>query len=168
MKIPGFLFLAVMLLLSGSKLPAQHIAKPALEWKYGWADGLKSNTTGSARAGSALPAANPFLNTGYSPAQISHAYGFDQIPATGDGRGKVIAVVVAYGSPNLQKDLDTFCAQYSLPATTVNIVYPQGKPTTTDSGWAGETTLDVEWAHAMAPGASILLVVSPTVGMLTS
>ena len=159
-KQSGLLY-ASLLLLTTLNLCAQQIATPRLAWKYSWLDGMKSNTTGSATKSNPLPAVNPYLGSGFSPAQIAHAYGFDLIPATSDGRGTIIAIVDAYGSPTVQTDLDTFCTQYNIPKTTVNIVYPSGKPPTTDDGWASETMLDVEWAHAMAPGATILLVVTP-------
>ena len=89
------------------------------------------------KVGDVLPAASTYLSTGYTPAHLNHAYGFDLISSPGDGRGQTIAVVVAYGSPSIQQDLNTFSSQYSLPATTVSIAYPLGKPVTTDSGWAG-------------------------------
>ena len=95
---------------------------------------------------------------GYTPNQIRRAYGFDQISAK--GAGQKIAIVDAYGSPTIQTDLDTFCTQFSLPKTTIQIAYPDGQPTKTDGGWALETALDVEWAHAIAPSATILLVVA--------
>ena len=114
--------------------------------------------------GSVLPKASVTLVSGYSPAQMSTAYGFDPIPSAGDGRGKTIAIVDAYGSPNIQSDLNTFCTQYGLPQTNITIVYPYGQPSKVNSDWAGETTLDVEWAHAMAPGARIVLVVAPDAG----
>lgn len=95
---------------------------------------------------------------GYTPAQIRKAYGFDQLSAK--GAGQKIAIVDAYGSPTIQADLDTFCTQFSLPKTTIQIAYPDGQPTETDGGWALETALDVEWAHAIAPSATILLVVA--------
>ena len=141
--------------------PSHSPAKPTLLWKYGYRDGNLNNTIGGPRLGSLLPKPSVTFVSGYSPAQMSTAYGFDQIPSAGDGRGKTIAIVDAYGSPNIQSDLDTFCSQYGLPQQNITIVYPYGKPTTTDSGWAGETTLDVEWAHAMAPGARIVLVIAP-------
>lgn len=97
---------------------------------------------------------------GYAPVQLAHAYGFDKI--TGNGGGQTIAIVDAYGSGTIQNDLNIFCATYGLPATTVQILYPGGKPRRSNSGWALETSLDVEWAHAMAPGARILLVVAKT------
>ena len=102
-----------------------------------------------------------YANTGpagYTPAQIRHAYGFDRIAHT--GAGQKIAIIDAYGSPTIQNDLNAFCKYFGLPQTTVQIYYPNGKPTKTDSGWALETSLDVEWAHAIAPGATIILVVS--------
>lgn len=162
---------AVLLLSGASLLIAQSsesitpAVKPALQWKYGWKDGNLANTTGAVRRGHALPAANSYTSTGYIPSQISHAYGFDQIATNGDGRGQTIAIVDAYGSSNIQSDMNAFCAQYGLPTTTVSVVYPSGKPSMQDAGWAGESTLDAEWAHAMAPGASIVLVVAPNAGV---
>lgn len=140
--------------------PASKV-KPTLQWKYGWRDGRRANLIGVASKKAAIPAASSALSSGYAPADLASAYGFDQIASGGDGTGQTIAIVVAYGSANLQSDLDTFNSQYGLASNTVSVVYPSGQPTNSDSGWAGETTLDVEWAHAMAPGASIVVVVSP-------
>ena len=95
---------------------------------------------------------------GYTPSQITQAYGFEHI--TSKGAGQTIAIIDAYGSPTIQADLDKFCTQFSLPKTTVVIAHPNGVPTSTDAGWALETSLDVEWAHAIAPSATILLVVA--------
>lgn len=105
--------------------------------------------------------ARPFLSSspsGYSPAQIRHAYGFDSLSAT--GAGQTIAIVDAYGSSTIQNDLNIFSDTFGLPRTTVKILYPGGQPRKSDSGWALETSLDVEWAHAIAPNATILLVVA--------
>jgi uncharacterized repeat protein (TIGR03803 family) len=101
------------------------------------------------------PSASSSSPTGFTPQQMRHAYGFDQLNTT--GQGQVIAIVDAYGSPTIQADLDTFCAAFGLPSTTVGVYFPQGQPAA-DSGWATETSLDVEWAHAIAPGAKIVLV----------
>jgi subtilase family serine protease len=137
-------------------------ATPAIQWKYGWQDGKRANTTGSARNKNILPNASGVPSTGYLPSQIAHAYGFDQITGTNaTGSGQKIAIIVAYGSPSLQRDLNTFNSQYGLPTNTVSVYYPNGTPGTNNSGWAAETTLDVEWSHAMAPGASIAAVVAP-------
>ncbi len=102
----------------------------------------------------------PLLATspsGYKPVQVRHAYGFDKI--TGNGAGQTIAIVDAYGSPSLANDLKTFCTAFGLPQATLAIYYPQGKPRA-NSGWALETSLDVQWAHAIAPGARIVVVVA--------
>jgi subtilase family serine protease len=65
----------------------------------------------------------------------------------------------------MQQDLDHFSDVFGLPHTTIQFVYPNGKfvnPLTTDDqvGWAGETTLDLEWAHAIAPDATLVNVIS--------
>src|SRR5205807_2387787 len=62
----------------------------------------------------------PAASTYYTPSQIRHAYGFDQLTST--GAGQKIAIVDAYGNGNIQSDLNTFCSQYNLPATTVQIL----------------------------------------------
>jgi subtilase family serine protease len=106
---------------------------------------------------------------GYVPLQIRHAYGIDLLP--NGGAGQVIAIVDAYGSPTVQNDLNVFCDQFGLPRTTVQIVYGSGPRTKkTDAGWALETSLDVEWAHAVAPNAQIILAVgtSASIGNLVS
>ena len=105
---------------------------------------------------------------GYTPAQIQQAYGFNSITfngVAGTGNGETIAIVDAYNDPNIQSDLNTFDTQFGLPATTVTRVSETGTPATasypaSDStgGWELEESLDVEWAHAMAPGANIMLV----------
>ncbi len=100
---------------------------------------------------------------GYSPAQMRHAYGVDQVPLT--GAGQTIALVDAIGSPTIQHDLDVFSSTYGIPSAKINIVYPQGNPRSPNTGWAQETSLDVEWAHAIAPGANIMLVVAKGAGM---
>ena len=97
---------------------------------------------------------------GYTPSQIRHAYGFDQV--TGTGQVQTIAIVDAYNDPNIKSDLSTFDQQFGLGAApSFQVVSQTGSSTnlpTTDSGWSGEIALDVEWAHAIAPGANILLV----------
>lgn len=158
------LFASMAFVLGGRESMAQFPASvtPPIDWKYGWKDGKRANTIGGVRGKSILPLASEVPSTGYLPSQISKAYGFDQITGTnGTGTGQKIAVVVAYGSPYLQSDLNTFNAQYGLPTNSVPVYYPSGTPATNDPGWAAETTLDVEWAHAMAPGASIVVVVAP-------
>lgn len=95
----------------------------------------------------------------YTPAEIRSAY---NVPSALDGTGQTIVIVDAYGSPTIATDLKIFDRNFHLPNPTLNIIYPSGPPATQDNGWAGETSLDVEWAHAIAPGATIDLVIAPT------
>jgi subtilase family serine protease len=97
--------------------------------------------------------------SGYTPSQIRRAYGFTHIQ--GKGEGQTIAIIDAYGSPTVQEDLDVFSKTFHLPKTKIEIVYPLGVPKWKSDSWALETALDVEWAHAIAPKAKILLVVTP-------
>jgi subtilase family serine protease len=105
----------------------------------------------------------------YGPAQVRRAYGLPALYAKGvTGRGATIVIVDSYGSPTIRNDLRVFDRAYGLPAPPkFRIIQPAGRvpaydPASSDMvGWAGETTLDVEWAHAVAPGANILLVETP-------
>jgi subtilase family serine protease len=101
--------------------------------------------------------------TGLSPAKIKAAYSFPTSLTA--GAGKTIAIVDAYNDPTIESDLAVFDSQYGLPAcTTANGCFKKVNQTggtaypKTNAGWAVEISLDVEWAHAIAPGAKILLV----------
>lgn len=99
--------------------------------------------------------------TVFTPAQITHAYAFDNVSfggVKGDGSGQTIAIVDAYNAPKLTTDLAYFDNYFGLPAADLTVAYAQGSKPANNTGWAQETTLDVEWAHAIAPGAKILLV----------
>jgi hypothetical protein len=103
--------------------------------------------------------------TGYTPAQIEQAYGINQISfngTAGTGAGTTIAIVDAYNDPNIKTDLHNFDQQFGLADPTFSVVNQNGGSTlpSSNKGWAGEISLDVEWAHAIAPGAKILLVES--------
>ena len=111
---------------------------------------------------STLKASSAAGSGGYTPTQVRHAYGFDQI--TGTGAGQTIGIVVAYGSPTLAQDVATFCTNYGLPAANLTVAYPQGTPAG-NAGWALETSLDTEWAHAIAPAAKLLVVVAKSASM---
>jgi len=105
----------------------------------------------------------------YSPQEMRRAYDLTPILNAGyDGRGQTIVIVESLGSPTIANDLKTFDAGYRLPdPPKLEILTPLGPPPPFDLtdldqiGWAVETTLDVEWAHAMAPGANIDLLISP-------
>jgi subtilase family serine protease len=106
---------------------------------------------------------------GYTPSQIQNAYGFNQITfnngaTKGDGSGQTIAIVDAYNDPNIQSDLSAFDKQFGLPAANLTVVNQSGasKLPQTNASWSLEISLDVQWAHAMAPGAKILLVEANT------
>jgi subtilase family serine protease len=97
----------------------------------------------------------------YTPSMIRHAYGFDMI--ANQGAGQTIAVIDAYDDANIEGDLATFSTQFSLPVCSSDSgcftkLYATGSQPTSSPQWAIETALDVEWAHAIAPHAKIILV----------
>ncbi len=109
--------------------------------------------------------------TGTSPSRIRHAYGFDQITfangtVVGDGSGTTIAIVDAYDDPNIANDLKKFDQTFGLPDPTFTKVNEYGGTSmpAANGGWVGEIALDVEWAHAIAPRANILLVEADSAG----
>jgi hypothetical protein len=112
----------------------------------------------------------------YNPAQIRAAYGFNNVTFTsggttvkGDGSGETIAIVDAYNDPNIMSDVNTFDQQWSIngsqslytqygaSSSFLTVAEPEGAPALSRS-WSLEISLDVEWAHAIAPGAKIVLV----------
>jgi subtilase family serine protease len=105
----------------------------------------------------------------YEPAQIQQAYNLPALYRQGiTGAGTTIVIVDPFGSPTIAHDLQVFDQTSKLPAPpSLKIIAPAGKipkydPTNADMvSWAGETSLDVEYAHTVAPGASILLVETP-------
>jgi hypothetical protein len=105
--------------------------------------------------------------TGYTPSEISQAYGFNQISfngtagiTAGTGAGTTIAIVDAYSDPAIASDLHAFDQEFGIANPKLTVVNQNGGTTlpSANADWAGEISLDVEWAHAMAPGANILLV----------
>jgi subtilase family serine protease len=105
----------------------------------------------------------------YEPGQIQQAYHLPALYARGvTGKGATIVIVDSYGSPTIKGDLSVFDKTFGLPAPpSFRVIQPAGKvppynPNNSDMvGWAGETTLDVEYAHTVAPGANLLLVETP-------
>ena len=103
--------------------------------------------------------------TAFTPSQIRHAYGFDLV--TNQGAGQTIALVDAYDDAKAASDLAVFSKQFNLPAcTTANgcfrQLYSNGRKPAANANWAVEISLDIEWAHAIAPQAKILLVEAPS------
>ncbi len=118
----------------------------------------------------------------YAPEDMRNQYDFKPTYAAGNGNagaGQTIVIFDSFGSPTIRQDLAAFDASYNQPdPPSFNIYQPEGNvtyPYLNDSpsavahsfkdqqeiGWAYETTLDVEWAHSMAPGANIALVQTP-------
>ena len=114
----------------------------------------------------------------YDPSEIRQAYNIQALLDEGfTGAGKTIVIIDAFQSPTIVNDLNVFNQTFGISGMnglgastdnrlpTFSIVAPDGltpfDPTNRDEvGWAGEITLDVEWAHAIAPGANIVLVLS--------
>lgn len=119
------------------------------------------------------PAANP---GGETPASLGCVYNLVSSPISGcpiatatqvpTGGSAVIVIVDAYDYPTAAADLATFSTEFGLPAPSFTTVYASGRKPTNgcSSGWQGEEALDIEWAHAMAPNAQIVLMeaASPT------
>jgi subtilase family serine protease len=105
----------------------------------------------------------------YSPTQLQTAYDLKPLYAKGlNGKGKTIVIVDSFGSPTIAQDLHQFDSDFGLPdPPSLKVIQPAGAVPPFDgsnddmTGWAFETTLDVEYAHAVAPGANILLVETP-------
>jgi hypothetical protein len=101
----------------------------------------------------------------YSPSEIWQAYNATSLFNAGyTGTGISIAIVDAYGDPYIQQELQTFSAEFGLPLYngTLHIipVGPYNPENGITYGWSTEVALDVEWAHAMAPNATINLYVA--------
>jgi subtilase family serine protease len=108
---------------------------------------------------------NTYSGCTFQPSDVTTAYKFNQLHAQGlDGTGQTIVIVDAFGSPTLAADLAVFDALYGLPPVNLHIDGPINvtgvklRPNSNTSSII-ETTLDVEWAHVVAPGARIELVV---------
>jgi subtilase family serine protease len=101
-----------------------------------------------------------------TPQSLRLAYGVQPLIDKGfTGKGQTVIDIVSFGSPTLQQDMDVFDQQFGLPATNLEIIsplkVPERDPNGDKMGWAGETTLDVQIIHALAPDAKIVVLVSP-------
>jgi len=128
----------------------------------------------------------------FTPAAMQNSYNVGPLYAAGlTGRGKTIAVIDSFGSATIANDLNVFSTAFGLPhlcgeagvtctagMPTFTILQVQGSPPPNppppNNGtgqenhnlWAVEVSLDVEWAHAIAPEANIILVTVPTAEIL--
>jgi hypothetical protein len=98
---------------------------------------------------------------------MREAYGFNQISfdhgsIKGNGSGQTIAIVDAYNDPNIANDLKAFDRYFDLPSANLTVLNQNGGTklpgTDRSGGWELEESLDIEWAHAMAPEAKIVLI----------
>lgn len=101
----------------------------------------------------------------YAPSDIYAAYGVGALHNAGHtGAGQTIVIVDSYGSPTALHDLQVFSTTFGLPQPDLTIIHPDGTPPFNNSvngaqvGWAFETSLDLQWAHAIAPDAKIVLI----------
>jgi subtilase family serine protease len=114
----------------------------------------------------------------YTPYQIREAYQLNQLSftnslgqsITADGAGQTIAIIDAYYDPTIASDVNTFdqymsfnnqtslYQEFGAASSFLTQAVATGAGSAVGSGWAIETALDVEWAHAIAPAAKILLV----------
>ena len=98
----------------------------------------------------------------YNPLELAKAY---DIPAGLTGAGQTIVIIDAFGNPTISQDLNVEDTTFGLPAANLNVIYPDGQPAfdtnnADEVNWSGEIALDVESAHAIAPAATIDLVIS--------
>jgi subtilase family serine protease len=107
---------------------------------------------------------------GWTPAQVQAHYGLTSAYSKGiDGSGQTIVIVDGPSDPSVKTDLAQFAQLTGLPAitsTNFQIVYPDGQPSQWElsnvANWDEEADLDIEWAHAIAPKARIVLLITPT------
>jgi subtilase family serine protease len=155
----GIVALATGILASAGSVawsaPPTSAAHPPLRVKV-----VGHNSDGTPRFTSSIP-------TGLSPSAIKHVYNLSGLsPTSGAGAGQTIAIVDAYHDPSAASDLNKFSARYGLPQCgSSNLCFQQADPfgrPQVNSGWVLEESLDIEWAHAEAPAARIVLVEAPS------
>lgn len=102
----------------------------------------------------------------YGPNQIRKAYDIGRVINAGiNGSGTTIVIIDAFQSPTIRQDLALFDQVWGLAFAHLNIIAPDGltpfNPNDPNQvGWSAEISLDVEWAHAIAPQATIDLVLA--------
>src|SRR5271157_1323621 len=125
-------------------------------------------TGGLPQEGAAAVSGPPFA--GYlfeTPASLACIYNLvppsagcnpNAVTAVSNGGSTSIAIVDAYDDPGAAKDLAKFSKQFGLPPANFQVVFADGTRPYNDPGWEIEESLDVQWAHAMAPNAKLYLV----------
>lgn len=151
---------------SGSKLRKKAFQKPLTrrplrtEW-------LEDRSLLSAASVVISPSVEPLTSSsasaGLTASAVEAAYSLTGVTGssgTAAGSGQTIAIIDAYNDPSLRSDLATFDSKMGLSAANLTVVNQSGGTSlpASNAGWDLEISLDVEWAHAVAPGANILLV----------
>ncbi|GHO87222.1 S53 family peptidase [Dictyobacter formicarum] len=131
-------------------------------------DGVQSTSTVATSNASddACPASIKQLPTCLTPNAMRKAYGIQSLYEKGyTGKGQTVIDIVSFGSPTIQQDMKVFDQTFNLPPVNLQVIaplhVPEYDPHHDKSGWASETTLDVQIIHALAPDAHIVLLVSP-------
>ena len=158
-----FPFLALCLLLTactstgGTNSPTPTATRPSA-----------SSTTGTPTSTLADTCPAPLTSDSgcFTPHAMRVAYGVEPLIQKGiTGKGQTVVDIVSFGSPTLQTDVNAFSKQFGLPQVNIQVIAPLNEkeydPKGDKPGWVGETTLDVEMIHAMAPDAGIVVLVSP-------
>ena len=157
---------AAVAALAGAVSVAGSAGQPGSAGQSGAGNSASRERQQAARSG---PAGSGPARVGLDPRQLRAAYDVGPLLRRGiDGAGQTIVIVDSYGSPTIRRDLRHFDASFGLAGPPwLRVIQPAGqvtafRPTGTRLNWAQETTLDVEWAHVLAPAARILLVETPT------
>jgi len=165
----GAAALAVPMLLGGA-VPASaavvsHAMAPAVGSHVRYQLAGAAEDLGKVRFRCQVPALNPPLPC-YGPDQIRAAYDIQPVLNQGiTGAGRTIVIIDAFQSPTIRQDLALFDQVWGYPDPTFNIIAPDGLTPFDPNdgnmfGWSAEISLDVQWAHAIAPGATIDLVLA--------
>jgi len=156
----GAAALALPVLLGGGAAPAvvSHAVLPAMGGLAQFQDLGDASDLGAIVASCKAPLC-------YAPDALRTAYDVQPLLDAGiDGTGTTIVIVDAFQDPMIRHDLAMFDAAWGLPAASLDFVAPDGLTPFTGSklqmGWAGEIALDAEWAHVIAPGAHLELVLA--------
>jgi subtilase family serine protease len=152
--------LLLLVLLSACTLPGVHTGNQTTN---------ATATPASVPASAKMTTCPDYLQrvmTCLTPYTIREAYGVEPLAEQGwTGKGQTVIDVVSFGSPTLQQDMKVYDQTFNLPPVNLQIMSPlheaQSGSQKDISGWAGETTLDVQIIHAIAPDAKIVVLTSP-------
>lgn len=128
---------------------------------------VNQHTSSPTAVPTASGAHGPLAAQAYTPNDIRAAYNIAPLLQQGvTGKDQTVVLIESFGDPTLQADIDAYNQRYHLPPITVQVIAPIGTKTFDPNdedmlGWAGETALDAEIVHAVAPDANIVVLTSP-------